>query len=221
MIELDHVSRIYRTKTDEIHALDDVSLTVQDGEFVAVCGPSGSGKSTLLLTIAGMNRPTEGHVRIDGADIYSQSGGRRARFRASNVGFVFQMFHLAPYLNAIENVLLPTQLVGGNDRTSRARELLERFGMDERMTHKPGALSTGERQRTAVARAMINDPWLLLADEPTGNLDPETSQEILGYVTEFNENGGTVIVVSHEPSIRDQVSSTIYLRKGRLTQDPA
>ncbi len=216
MIQVQNVSKIYRSRTREVRALDDFSLQVEDGEFVAVRGPSGSGKSTLLLTVGGMIRPTEGRVLTRDTDLYGLSRADRARFRANNLGFVFQMFHLAPYLNVLENVLLPTRLVPDGGKPELAHELLERFGMAERIHHKPGELSTGERQRTAIARALINKPWLLLADEPTGNLDPETGAEILDHLREFSQNGGTVIVVTHEPWVQERADRTVRIRQGQL-----
>ncbi len=216
MIQVQNVSKIYRSRTREVRALDDFSLQVEDGEFVAVRGPSGSGKSTLLLTVGGMIRPTEGRVLTRDTDLYGLSRADRARFRANNLGFVFQMFHLAPYLSVLENVLLPTRLVPNGGKPELAHELLERFGMAERIHHKPGELSTGERQRTAIARALINKPWLLLADEPTGNLDPETGAEILDHLREFSQNGGTVIVVTHEPWVQERADRTVRIRQGQL-----
>jgi len=219
VVQLDNVSKVYRGRRGEVRALDGLSLTVQKGELLAVRGPSGSGKSTLLLAVGGMIRPTAGKVTAGGTAVYSLSGGRRARFRAENVGFVFQMFHLAPYLSVIENVLLPARLVPGGDKRKLAHELLERFGMAERTHHKPGELSTGERQRTAIARALINHPQLVLADEPTGNLDPETSAQILEYLCEFHSGGGTVILVTHEPWVEQYASRTVRIRDGKLEPD--
>ena len=216
MIELEQVSKVYPARRGPVRALDEVSLDVREGEFVAVQGPSGSGKSTLLLTIAGMIRPSGGTVRVKGEDLYALSGRERAAFRAQSVGFVFQMFHLVPYLSVLDNVLLPTRLVPDRDAGARAVELLERFGMADRLDHRPGALSTGERQRTAVARALVNRPWLLLADEPTGNLDPETGAQIMQHIREFHDEGGTVMVVSHEPWVAEHAGRTVRLRGGRF-----
>lgn len=216
MIELEQVSKVYPARRGPVRALDEVSLGVREGEFIAVQGPSGSGKSTLLLTIAGMIRPSGGTVRVKGDDLYALSGRERAAFRARSVGFVFQMFHLVPYLSVLENVLLPTRLVPDRDARVRATELLERFGMADRLDHKPGELSTGERQRTAVARALVNRPWLLLADEPTGNLDPETGAQIMQHIQGFHAEGGTVMVVSHEPWVAEHARRTVRLKQGRL-----
>ena len=216
MIYLDNITKRYRGRTGDIAALDDVNLSVPEGEFVAIRGPSGSGKSTLLLTIAGMIHPTHGKAVVSGTDMYAVSGRQRARFRAHNIGFVFQMFHLVPYLSVLENVALPTVLLPGRIHSHEARELLQRFGMSERLAHKPAELSTGERQRTAVARALINHPRLLLADEPTGNLDPDNSAQIFEYIAGFHHEGGTVIVVTHDPLAESYAQRTVSLSAGRL-----
>jgi putative ABC transport system ATP-binding protein len=216
MVQLEGVSEIYRGRRGEVRALDDVSLAVREGEFVAAQGPSGSGKSTLLLTIGGMVHPTKGRVLVDGKDIYAMSGSDRAKFRAENVGFVFQMFHLMPYLAVIENVLLASRGRTRADALAEAEKLLERFGLSSRIRHKPGQLSTGERQRTALARALLNRPKLLLADEPTGNLDPENSAIVMGYLSQFHQQGGTVIVVSHEAIAAEYAQRVIRLREGRI-----
>jgi len=216
MVQLDGVSEIYRGQRGEVRALDDVSLAIREGEFVAAQGPSGSGKSTLLLTIGGMVRPTKGRVLVDRKDIYAMSGSDRARFRAENIGFVFQMFHLMPYLTVIENVVLASHGRARSAALTEAENLLERFGLSGRLRHKPGQLSTGERQRTALARALLNRPKLLLADEPTGNLDPENSAIVMGYLSEFHQQGGTVVVVSHETIAAEYAQRVIHLREGRI-----
>ncbi len=218
MIQLENVSQVYRSRRGEVRALDEVSLTVRNSEFVVVKGPSGSGKSTLLLTIAGMIRPTRGRVLVNDADIYHLSNRERARFRAQNVGFVFQSYHLVPYLSALENVLLPTMLVSPDARRHTACQLLNHFGIGQRLAHKPAELSTGERQRTAVARALSNRPWLLLADEPTGNLDPETGLQIIEYLAEFHRQGGTVVLVTHERWAEEYAERTISIRHGRIEE---
>jgi len=216
MILLENVSRVYRGRDGDVTALDDVGLSVGDGEFVAVRGPSGSGKSTLLLTIGAMIAPTRGRVVVGETDVYAMSGRERATFRAEHVGFVFQMFHLVPYLTVLENVLVPT--LGGTRRPSRqdACELLERFGMSHRLRHKPAELSTGERQRAAMARALIKRPRLLLADEPTGNLDPENAAEVMRYLGEFHDDGGTIVLVTHEEIAERHAHRTVHIRDGRI-----
>ncbi len=227
MVYLENISQIYRTRHDEVKALSEVSLQVKQGEFVVVRGPSGSGKTTLLLAIGGMLRPTEGRVIVDKKEIYKMSERERAKFRAQNIGFVFQMFYLVPYLNVIENVLLaflpPLEKGGRGDlgtnqqvKRAEAKELLKRLHLSERECHKPSELSAGERQRTAVARAMFNRPKIILADEPTGNLDPENAAEVIGYLSEFHRNSGTVIVVTHGRIVDQYADRIIHLREGRV-----
>jgi len=218
MVCLENVSKIYRTRRGEVKALDEISLQVKEGEFVVVRGPSGSGKTTLLFTGGGMLRPTQGQVIVDGNDIYAMGKRDRAKFRAENIGFVFQMFHLVPYLNVAENVLLSAGV--GTDRAKRveAVELLKRLHLSEREHHKPSELSTGERQRTAIARALLNRPKTILADEPTGNLDPENAAEAIGYLAEFHSGGGTVILVTHGTVADQHADRIIYLREGRIEE---
>ncbi len=221
VIHLHNLTKRYRGRRGDIIALGDVNLCVPEGEFLTIRGPSGSGKSTLLLTIAGMIHPTDGKTVVNSTDIYAVSGRQRARFRAENIGFVFQMFHLVPYLSVLDNVALPTVLLPGRIRSHEARELLASFGMSERLTHKPAELSTGERQRTAVARALVNHPRLLLADEPTGNLDPDNSAQIFEYLADFHHQGGTVVVVTHDPLVERYAQRTVSLAAGRLISKEA
>ncbi len=190
MIACEQVTKRFGSVT----ALAPFDLSVDAGEFIAVKGASGSGKTTLLLTLGGMLRPTEGSVLFDGENLYSQSSGARADYRATEVGFVFQMFHLVPYLGVEENVRLAAR---NGAMTQRPRKLLEQFGLGHRLTHTPGELSAGERQRVALARALVNGPRLILADEPTGNLDPENDRQVFQHLSEFHRAGGTVIVVTH------------------------
>ncbi len=216
MIRLERVSKIYQTRHSDIRALDKVSLDVKEGEFLAVRGPSGSGKTTLLFSIGGMLRPTEGNVIVNNHNLYAISKRQRAKFRAWNIGFIFQMFHLVPYLNTVENVLLAasigTKCFGPED----AKSLLNRLSLSDRMYHRPSELSTGERQRTAMARAMLKRPGIILADEPTGNLDPENVDEILRYIVEYNQSGGTVILVSHRKVVDNYASHVIHLKDGHI-----
>jgi len=215
MIALDGVSKVYRGADGEVRALDDVSLAVAAGEFVAVRGASGCGKSTLLLTVGGMVRPTAGTVSLDGRDLYALSHAERARLRAERIGFVFQMFHLVPYLSALDNVLVPV-LAGMRPGRGEAAAVLERLGMAERMTHRPPELSTGERQRVALARALVKRPEIILADEPTGNLDPENATAVMGYLADFHREGGTILVVSHDALAEDHADRTLRLERGQL-----
>lgn len=213
MVQLENISKIYKTRRGQVKALDEISFQVKEGEFVVVRGPSGSGKTTLLLAIGGMLHPTSGQVFVGERDIYAMSKRERAQFRAKNIGFVFQMFHLVPYLNVIENTLLAS---GTRANHSEAEKLLERLGMSGREHHKPSELSAGERQRTAIARALLNHPRIILADEPTGNLDPENAAQVVGYLAEFHREGGTVIVVTHG-AVADQYSDRIiYLQDGQV-----
>jgi putative ABC transport system ATP-binding protein len=216
VFRLEDVTKSYRTRAGQVNALASVSLHIDRGEFVVVNGPSGSGKTTLLMTVAAMLRPTSGVVRVDDRDVYAMSVRERARFRADNIGFVFQMFHLVPYLSVIDNVLLARGAIARNGQKTRARELLERLGLQHRLGHRPAELSAGEKQRTAVARAMLNEPKLILADEPTGNLDPENAESALQHLKGFQEAGGTVMVATHGPAAQRFATRALYLREGRL-----
>jgi ABC-type lipoprotein export system ATPase subunit len=216
MIELRNVSKIYAGQDGEVRALDDVNLSVEQGEFVVIRGPSGSGKSTLLLTVGGLVRPTRGNVLLEGKDLYAMSGGERARFRAEKIGFVFQMFHLLPYLNVLENVLVPTIPGARISARTEAADILNRLQLPHRLHHRPAELSTGERQRVAVARALLNRPRVILADEPTGNLDPDNAAEVLGYLAEFHRNGGTVLLVTHERSADEWADRIVLLDRGGI-----
>jgi len=215
MIQLTDVSKVFRTRRGDVAALDGVTLHVGRGEFVVVRGPSGSGKTTLLLAIGGMLRPTRGLVVLDGRDIRALSEPERARWRADNIGFVFQMFHLIPYLTLLENVLLAA---GGKDRRSEAEALVERFGLADRRHHKPAELSAGEKQRAAIARALLNGPKVILADEPTGNLDPQNAAGILECLAGFHEEGGTVILATHGEGADRHASRIVLLNRGRLEE---
>jgi putative ABC transport system ATP-binding protein len=216
MVRLERASKVYRTRHGSVKALDEVNLQFEEGEFAVVRGPSGSGKTTLLLTLGGMLRPTKGQVFINDSDIYTLSERERSAFRAENIGFVFQLFHLVPYLNVIDNVLLPAGV--GRSRYSQedAKDLLNRLHLTERIYHKPAELSAGEKQRTAVARALLKRPRIILADEPTGNLDPENAEEIIRHLAEYNNKGGTVIVVTHGKAADRYASRIVHLKKGCL-----
>ncbi|MCF7975456.1 MAG: ABC transporter ATP-binding protein [Phycisphaerae bacterium] len=215
MIKIKHVTGTYKKGTAEIKALDDLTLDIAEGEFAAVQGPSGSGKTTLLMILGGMLRPAAGQVTIQDQDIYALSTGRRNRFRAAQIGFVFQMFHLVPYLSVFDNVMLAAVKLDARTR-SRAQRLLDEFGLGHRSTHRPEELSTGERQRTAMARALLNDPPLILADEPTGNLDPENAGLVLDHLGEIHKTGRTLVVVTHGHEAERFATQHICLRQGRL-----
>lgn len=206
-----------------VNALRDVSLTITEGEFIAVSGPSGSGKSTLLNLIGTLERPTSGRVVVDGVDVNTLKGNALADLRRAKIGFVFQLFNLLPASTALENVtlpLLPYRRGLSFNLAKRAEELLEGIGLGERLNHLPGQLSGGEQQRVAIARALINHPKLILADEPTGNLDSESGEEILRLFRRLNrEEKLTVILVTHDQAIAASMERVIYLHDGRLLED--
>jgi ABC-type lipoprotein export system ATPase subunit len=213
MLVLQNLAKMYRTHAAQVRALDGVSLTIDKGEFVAVCGPSGSGKTTLLMMIAAMLRPSSGTVRFEDRDVVDD---RPREPVPEKIGFVFQMFHLVPYLNVLENVLLAAAVVRRRHRRAQAEELLQRLGLQHRLGHRPSELSAGEKQRTAIARALLNQPKLILADEPTGNLDPENARCVLRHLQDFQKDGGTVIMATHGSAAQEFAARTISLREGRL-----
>lgn len=216
MLEFKQVSRAFEGPQGEVQALKDISFSVAPGELVVVQGPSGSGKTTLLLTAAGLLRPSGGAVLIDGQDPYHLGTNQRSALRAEKIGFVFQQFHLVPYLTVLDNVLAPSVARPQLGALERAGELLSHFNMEHRINHVPAQLSTGERQRTALARALLNEPKIILADEPTGNLDEENGKTVLGYLSEFAGNGGAVLIVSHDINISRFAHRSIKLRQGRM-----
>ena len=216
MVLLEEVGKTYQTRRGAVRALDGVRLHVQNGSFAVVRGPSGSGKTTLLMTMGAMLRPTTGTVTVDGRKLHEMNARQRTRFRARTIGFVFQMFHLVPYLTVIENVVFGAGAAGISDAEGRARELLRQFGMEDRAFHKPSELSAGESQRTAIARALLSNPKVLVADEPTGNLDRENAAAVLDYLSGFHKRGGTVVVATHEAEAESLAGSVISLREGRV-----
>jgi putative ABC transport system ATP-binding protein len=218
MIELTNVAKIYNGRSVPVHALRDLNLHIAEGEFVAVMGPSGSGKSTLLTVLGAMNPPSQGRVVIDDIDIYGLSPERQADFRHEYVGFVFQQLQLLPYLTAQENVLLALAIsrLTKTEKLARAREVLERVGLDDKQDRLPFQLSGGEQGRVAVARAIVNQPPLLLADEPTGNLDRATGEQVLETLRELNREGQTVIMVTHDPQAARHAGRTIRILDGGI-----
>ena len=216
MIRCDEVTKIFRKNGSEVTSLDRFTAEVADGEFVAVRGPSGSGKTTLLLTLGGMQRPSDGSVQLAGRDLYALSPAERARLRSSEIGFVFQMFHLVPYLDLLGNVLLACPGKPSAEVRQRAGELMDELGLADRASHLPGELSAGERQRLAVVRAVLNRPKLILADEPTGNLDPGNAAEVIRHLAEFHRGGGTVVLVTHGEAVNAHADRTLSLEQGRL-----
>ncbi len=217
LLQLESLSKCFPGPEGTVEAVDEVSLTVGGCEFVVVMGPSGCGKTTLLLAAGALLRPTRGQVLLNGQDPYAMSPGSRAQFRAVNIGFVFQQFHLVPYLDVLDNILAPTLALGGNgDVRARAVELAERFGLANRLRHVPASLSTGERQRVALARALFNRPKLLLADEPTGNLDEQNGQTVLRCLADFARDGGAVLLVTHEPRAGDHAGRIVNMLGGKF-----
>ncbi|MBT3617062.1 MAG: ABC transporter ATP-binding protein [Verrucomicrobia bacterium] len=216
MIRCDEVTKIFRKNGSEVTSLDRFTAEVAEGEFVAVRGPSGCGKTTLLLTLGGMQRPSAGSVQLGGRDLYALSPAERAGLRSSEIGFVFQMFHLVPYLDLLGNVLLACPGKPSAEVRRRAGRLLDELGLAGRASHRPGELSAGERQRLAVARALLNRPKLILADEPTGNLDPENAAEVIRHLAEFHRGGGTVVLVTHGASADTHADRTLRLDQGQL-----
>jgi len=216
MIHLENVSKVYRTVREPVYALSGVTLNVAQGEFVAVRGPSGCGKSTLLMIAGGLGRPTSGRVVVAGEDLTTASSAVLAQFRARQIGFVFQLFHLLPYLTVWENVIAAAPAGRESPARQRARELLGKFQLAGRIEHHPGELSAGERQRVAIARAMVNRPRLILADEPTGNLDAESAEAVLSLLADFHRDGGTVLLVTHQQQAADYAQRTILLRSGAI-----
>jgi len=217
MICLENVVKTYRNRRGDVTALNDINIHIEKGEFVVIRGPSGSGKTTLLMTIAAMLHPTSGIVYVESKSLYSMSIQARAKYRAENIGFVFQMFHLVPYLNVLENVLLAGGTVDKKNKNAEALELIEKLGLAGRNEHKPAELSAGEKQRAAIARALLNNPKIILADEPTGNLDTDNANSVLGYISQFHKAGGTVILATHGVEAERFADRTINLHNGSVT----
>jgi putative ABC transport system ATP-binding protein len=216
MLEARQMRKSYRSPRGPVRALDGVSLNVGVGELAVVHGPSGCGKTTLLLAAGALLAPDDGQVLVDGRDPYRMSLEERAHLRATTIGFVFQQFHLIPYLTVLENVLAASLANPFPDARERAEELLGRFGMSSRAEHVPAALSTGERQRTALARALLNEPRLLLADEPTGNLDPDNAAALLAYIADFAHTGGSALVVTHSDAAKAHADQVMEMSEGRI-----
>ncbi len=216
MIHLEDVNKTYQTADGSVHALFGASVHIEQGQFVAVRGPSGCGKSTLLMIVGGLIRPTTGKVTVAGEDLIAASESQRSMFRAKRIGFVFQMFHLLPYLTVLENVIAAAEASHRADAKLRANELLEKFHLADRLRHRPAELSAGERQRVAIARALINRPQLILADEPTGNLDPDSARDVLDLLADFHRDGGTLMLVTHQEHAAAYAQRTVSLREGRV-----
>lgn len=218
MFQLNGITKHFIRKHGRVAAAQNVNLSIQNGEFVGITGPSGSGKSTLLLMLGGMSTPTAGTVLWDGRDIYALSVGARAQWRGANVGFVFQAFNLIPYLDVYENISMAMSITGDTaaGHEQRVNDLLKKVGLWERRDHLPNELSVGQQQRVALARALVKNPKVILADEPTGNLDRETAAEIIEILKNMNREGKTVILVTHDPEIARQARRNIRIVEGKI-----
>ncbi|MDH4283916.1 MAG: ABC transporter ATP-binding protein [Gallionellaceae bacterium] len=221
MIEFTEVSRIFTVGDQEVSALRNINLNLAAGEYVSIMGPSGSGKSTLLNLVGLLDRPTSGIYRLDGIDVTMLDDEQQARVRREKIGFVFQFFHLVPRLSAATNIELPLILAGipAEERKDRVAQLLESYGLTERASHRPDQLSGGQRQRVAIARATIMQPAVLLADEPTGNLDQATGKEVMGLLERLTAQGVTLILVTHDPALGQRASRKLQMVDGKIVAD--
>jgi len=218
---MENVSKTYPHRGQLVTALDGANAEIRDGDFVSIVGPSGSGKSTLLLMLGGMLSPSGGRVLLDDQSLYDLDANARAQLRKEKVGFVFQTFNLVPYLSALENVQIPLFLSKTDEmeQKDRAVALLERVGLGDRLHHKPSELSVGQQQRVALARMLANDPAVILADEPTGNLDPETSQQVIDFLEKVNVEGRTVVMVTHDPRAAERAKRILRLDRGAIVSE--
>ncbi len=223
MVNLERIARRYRVGGQHVEALAGVDLHIPQGQFVAVVGPSGSGKSTLLNILGCLDRPSGGRYELDGTDVSTFDDERASDFRNRRVGFVFQSFHLLPRLSVLENVLLPQRFLRtpAPELEARARALLDRVGLSERLDHRPNQLSGGQMQRVAIARALLMQPALLLADEPTGNLDSKSAADVLGLIAEVHAQGQTVVLVTHDAEVAARAQRQVHLRDGKVEFDRA
>ncbi|MCF8029013.1 MAG: ABC transporter ATP-binding protein [Desulfobacteraceae bacterium] len=219
ILQLNDIRKEFKGRSNHsVLAVDDVSMQVEAGEFIVVNGASGSGKSTLLFTMGAMLPPTSGQVVCDGTDLYALSPSRRSKMRNLRIGFVFQTFNLISYLNSLENVAFPALLAGSSKKAAmqRAEDLLNRLGLGERLSHLPVELSVGERQRVAICRGLVNAPDILLADEPTGNMDPELTQETMELFRGINRQGQTIVMVTHNPELSETGNRHVLMEKGSI-----
>ncbi len=220
ILRVEHLSKIYGKGENEVRALDDVSFSVEKGQFLAIIGPSGSGKSTLLHILGGVDRPTSGKVFLEGQDVFSQNEDQLAIFRRRQVGLIYQFYNLIPVLNVTENITLPVLMDGRKVNRERLNDLLATLNLKGRETHLPNQLSGGQQQRVSIGRALMNSPAVVLADEPTGNLDSKNSQEIVELLKFSNKQyGQTLIVITHDESIALQADRIITIEDGRITKD--
>ena len=218
MLEFKNVSKWFNGAQGKVTALKDISFSVRPGELLAVRGPSGCGKTTLLLTAGGLLRPSDGQMSIDGQDPYALSPEMRSRLRARTIGFVFQQFHLIPYLTVRQNIMTASLAAPLKEASERTQKLISHFGLDDRADHVPARLSTGERQRTALARALLNQPKVIMADEPTGNLDEDNAQTVFGYLSQYVGDGGCVLLVTHDDRAAAHATRTLQMSQGRLVE---
>jgi putative ABC transport system ATP-binding protein len=216
MLELENITKVYKAGQTEVSALRGITCRIKTGEMVSIVGPSGSGKSTLMNIIGCLDRPTSGKYRLEGIEVDSLNDNQLAEIRNKKIGFVFQSFNLLPRVTALANVELPLIYAGAGSRRQRALQVLESVGLAHRVNHTPSELAGGEQQRVAIARALVNNPSLILADEPTGNLDTQTSQEIMLIFKRLNEQGMTIVLVTHEPDIAAYTQRTIKVRDGQI-----
>jgi len=216
MIKIENLTKVYKRGNQDIIALNDISFQADSSEFILVKGPSGCGKSTLLFTLGGMLKPGNGNVEVLDRDIYSLSERGRTVFRSKNIGFVFQSYYLVPYLNVMENILLAGRLPGINISEKEALEIAGKLNLSNRLSHKPHELSVGEQQRVALTRALVTNPKVILADEPTGNLDPQNAKEVLEHLSDFHRKGGLVIMVTHGNEADSYATRQIEMKEGRI-----
>jgi putative ABC transport system ATP-binding protein len=221
IIRLEHIAKVYGMDETTVHALQDVSLTIEQGEYCAIMGASGSGKSTMMNIIGCLDRPSSGEYYLDNVAVAGLSEKELAKIRNRKLGFVFQQFHLLPQLSALENVMLPMiyASVSATERKERAVDALKRVGLGHRLNNLPNQLSGGQQQRVAIARAIVNRPVLILADEPTGALDTQTTKEVMDIFTELNEGGITIVIVTHEPEVAHLTRRVIWFRDGHVLHD--
>ena len=220
VLKAEHLTKVYGSGENEVRALDDVSFYIQRGEFVAIIGPSGSGKSTLLHILGGVDRPTSGRVYLDGIDVYGQNEEQLAIFRRREVGLIYQFYNLIPVLNVVENMPLPVQMDGRKVGEERLRELLKLLNLEDRKNHLPNQLSGGQQQRVSIGRALMNAPAIVLADEPTGNLDSRNSQEIMELLKLSNKKySQTLVMITHDENLALQADRIIAIEDGRIARD--
>lgn len=216
LIQVEHIEKAYPCGDTSVHAVKHMDFFIDDGEFIGIMGQSGSGKSTLLSILGGLNHPSKGKVLVDTLDIYALSSEQRADFRSEYIGIIFQSFQLIPYLTVLENVKLPMAITGirNGKKEVMAREVLKRVGLEEKSDRLPDQLSGGEQERVAIARAIVNKPPILLADEPTGNLDSKTADEVMAFLKQLNEEGQTIIMVTHNKNMMQHVTRSIHVKDG-------